>query len=80
MDVDVSKPSEPHRLSLTTDTGSIPTLDGWIESLMNCKQLSEADVSRLCDRVRKPERECRPVIDTSRREKCCKKSPMYSQW
>lgn len=53
MDVDVSKPSEPHRLSLTTDSGSIPTLDGWIESLMNCKQLSEADVSRLCDRVSK---------------------------
>ncbi len=52
MDVDVGKPSEPHRLSLTTDPGSIPTLDGWIESLMQCKQLSEPDVSRLCDRVR----------------------------
>lgn len=30
----------------------IPTLDGWIEGLMNCKQLSEADVQRLCDKVR----------------------------
>lgn len=29
----------------------IPTLDGWIESLMNCKQLAEADVQRLCDKV-----------------------------
>ena len=62
MDVDVSKPSEPHRLSLTTDTGSIPTLDGWIESLMNCKQLSEADVSRLCDRVCKLERRYRQLL------------------
>jgi serine/threonine-protein phosphatase 2A catalytic subunit len=51
MDVDVGKPAEPHRLSLTQDSGSIPTLDGWIESLMKCKQLSENDVSRLCDRV-----------------------------
>lgn len=51
MDIDVSKPAEPHKLSLTQDVGSIPTLDGWIESLMTCKQLSEADVSRLCDRV-----------------------------
>lgn len=30
---------------------TIPTLDGWIESLMNCKQLAEADVQRLCDKV-----------------------------
>ncbi|RMZ84747.1 hypothetical protein DV737_g1077, partial [Chaetothyriales sp. CBS 132003] len=52
MDVDIAKPSEPHRLSLTQDTGAISTLDGWIESLMACKQLSETDVSRLCDRAR----------------------------
>ena len=51
MDIDVSKPAEPRKLSLTQDPGSIPTLDGWIENLMSCKQLSEADVSRLCDRV-----------------------------
>jgi serine/threonine-protein phosphatase 2A catalytic subunit len=30
---------------------TIPTLDGWIESLMNCKQLAETDVQRLCDKV-----------------------------
>jgi hypothetical protein len=30
----------------------IPTLDGWIESLMACKQLAEGDVQRLCDKVR----------------------------
>ena len=51
MEIDVSKAPEPHRLSPTSDPGSIPTLDGWIENLMNCKQLAENDVSRLCDRV-----------------------------
>lgn len=51
MDVDVGKPAQPHGLSPVTDSQSIPTLDGWIESLMDCKQLAESDVSRLCDRV-----------------------------
>ena len=51
MDVDVGKVPEPHRLSPTSEPASIPTLDGWIESLMNCKQLAENDVQRLCDRV-----------------------------
>lgn len=27
-------------------------IDGWIEQLSNCKQLTEADVKRLCDKVR----------------------------
>ena len=31
-----------------TTTG---TLDGWIEGLMTCKQLSELDVQRLCEKV-----------------------------
>ncbi len=52
MDVDMGKLPEPHRLSPTTEPQSIPTLDGWIENLMNCKQLAENDVQRLCDRVR----------------------------
>lgn len=30
---------------------TVPTLDGWIESLMSCKQLAEADVQRLCEKV-----------------------------
>ena len=51
MDVDIGKLPEPHRLSPATEPASIPTLDGWIESLMNCKQLAENDVQRLCDRV-----------------------------
>jgi hypothetical protein len=54
MDVDVPKEVQPHGLTPTTDPGSIPTLDGWIENLMNCKQLAENDVQRLCDRVRIP--------------------------
>ena len=29
----------------------IGTLDGWIENLMNCKQLAESDVQKLCDKV-----------------------------
>lgn len=33
---------------------TIPTLDGWIESLMSCKQLVEADVQRLCEKVSLP--------------------------
>lgn len=51
MDVDVGKSTSPHGLTLGQDPGSIPTLDGWIENLMACKQLAENDVSRLCDRV-----------------------------
>lgn len=51
MDVDVGKPALPHGLSPVSDQQSIPTLEGWIESLMNCKQLAESDVLRLCDRV-----------------------------
>lgn len=31
---------------------SISNLDAWIESLMQCKQLAESDVQRLCDKVR----------------------------
>jgi serine/threonine-protein phosphatase 2A catalytic subunit len=31
---------------------TIGTLDGWIESLMTCKQLAEPDVQRLCEKVR----------------------------
>ena len=57
MDLDPGKTPEPHRLSPTTDPSSIPTLNGWIENLMNCKQLAENDVQRLCDRVGEPLRQ-----------------------
>ncbi|KAK8105879.1 serine/threonine-protein phosphatase PP2A catalytic subunit [Apiospora kogelbergensis] len=36
----------------TSEPATIPTLDGWIESLMSCKQLAEADVQRLCEKAR----------------------------
>lgn len=51
---------------LNFEPTTIPTLDGWIESLMSCKQLAEADVQRLCDKVRRlsVQRECRAWSDT----------------
>src|SRR5271155_4019647 len=83
MDLDVGKAPEPHRLSPTTDPGSIPTLDGWIESLMNCKQLAESDVSRLCDRVGEHSLTTGMTEVTDipvRLEKFYKKNQTCSQW
>ncbi len=48
---DVGKGPESHESVPITEAPSLPTLDGWIESLMTCKQLSEGDVQRLCDKV-----------------------------
>jgi serine/threonine-protein phosphatase 2A catalytic subunit len=44
---------EPMQLSSApaSEPATIPTLDGWIESLMSCKQLAESDVQRLCEKV-----------------------------
>lgn len=39
---------------------TIPTLDGWIEALMSCKQLAESDVQRLCEKVRIPSAQHHP--------------------
>ena len=49
---DVKMP-EPMQMSSVpaSEPTTIPTLDGWIESLMSCKQLAESDVQRLCDKV-----------------------------
>ena len=41
-----------HTLGAATDPPSVNTLDGWIETLMTCKQLSEDDVRRLCEKAR----------------------------
>lgn len=49
-DVKISEPMQMSSVPLT-EPASIPTLDGWIEGLMNCKQLAESDVQRLCDKV-----------------------------
>ncbi|KAJ5388783.1 hypothetical protein N7509_011324 [Penicillium cosmopolitanum] len=65
MEIDTARSPEPHHLSPTSDPGSIPTLDGWIESLMTCKQLAEEDVRRLCDRAREvlqEESNVQPVV------------------
>lgn len=48
---DVGRVPEPSALP-TLEPATVPTLDGWIESLMACKQLPEADVQRLCEKVR----------------------------
>ncbi|KAF2800083.1 serine/threonine protein phosphatase-like protein 2A catalytic subunit [Melanomma pulvis-pyrius CBS 109.77] len=50
---DVKMP-EPMQLSSipSAEPASIPTLDGWIETLMTCKQLAESDVQRLCEKAR----------------------------
>lgn len=59
---DVKMP-EPMQMSSvpTSEPTTIPTLDGWIESLMNCKQLAESDVQRLCDKVRRICLHCPPA-------------------
>jgi hypothetical protein len=47
------------------EPATIPTLDGWIESLMSCKQLAESDVQRLCDKAREvlqEESNVQPVV------------------
>jgi hypothetical protein len=90
---DVGRVPEPSKLSPATEPASIPTLDGWIESLMNCKQLAEVDVQRLCEKV--CVRSClpglrelrRPVykkfrfdVGLSRHGKYCKRSPMFNLW
>lgn len=49
---DVGKLPEGGQLSTPLEPASIPTLDGWIESLMQCKQLAEIDVQRLCEKAR----------------------------
>jgi serine/threonine-protein phosphatase 2A catalytic subunit len=49
---DVGVMPEPSQLgSVSSEPASISTLDGWIESLMTCKQLAEVDVQRLCEKV-----------------------------
>lgn len=48
---DVGKSPEPQETAIASEPPSIGTLDGWIDSLMSCKQLSEADVQRLCNKV-----------------------------
>ena len=88
MDMDLGKVPEPHQLSPATEPASIPTLDGWIESLMNCKQLAESDVQRLCDRVGDIYL-YRKLVDTirwanlgrvTRLERYCRMSQTCNQW
>ena len=79
---------EPMQLSSApaSEPTTIPTLDGWIESLMQCKQLAESDVQRLCDKVRdsspgqlaKGERTL--IVRCGRRVKYFRKNRTYNLW
>lgn len=56
MDTNMEDASKGQDTSMVTTSSSvepatIPTLDGWISTLMTCKHLAESDVQRLCDRV-----------------------------
>src|ERR1700759_2469315 len=91
---DVGRAPEPSRLSPATEPASIPTLDGWIESLMTCKQLAEVDVQRLCEKVcvfRRSQGSRRNPRDAtwfksdsdsalSRHERFCRTSQTFSLW
>jgi len=49
---DVGKlPESQPMTSESSDPPSIPILDGWIEGLMTCKQLTESEVQQLCEKV-----------------------------
>ena len=89
MDIDVGKVPEASQLPPLSEQASIPTLDGWIENLMNCKQLAENDVTRLCDRVSSTLIKLQKLFEMNRSTdrplklrlaKFCKTSQMYNQW
>jgi hypothetical protein len=46
--------------AVTLEPTTVPTLDGWIEGLMACKQLPEIDVQRLCEKVGPASPPCQP--------------------
>jgi hypothetical protein len=49
---DVSKsPETTEAAPVVSEAPTTGVLDNWIDSLMQCKQLSEPDVVRLCDKV-----------------------------
>lgn len=51
MDLDVGKTPPSAYVTNLRDPSSINELDVWIENLMECKQLSEENVQRLCEKV-----------------------------
>ena len=79
---------EPMQLSSVpaSEPTTIPTLDGWIESLMTCKQLAESDVQRLCDKVcdDAPRRFAKAhiilMVSCDRLVRCSRKSQTYNRW
>jgi len=55
-------------------------IDAWIEQLSQCKQLTEADVKKLCDKVRLPRCHIREDLTANhnRQEKSSWRSLTYS--
>ena len=51
MAMNISPSTAGAPLSAASPPLDVRDLDSWVESLMQCKQLSENDVKRLCDKV-----------------------------
>jgi len=49
---DVGRAPEGVSSAFISEVKDAPMVDGWIESLMSCKQLAESDVQKLCEKVR----------------------------
>lgn len=83
---DVSKVPDLPQATTPTEPPNIPTLDGWIESLMACKQLSEGDVQRLCEKAREVLQDesnvqpvvRRPISPTTQTADSCRNAPSQS--
>lgn len=48
---DAGKMPESQPAAAPSDPPAVSTLDSWIENLMACKQLTEIEVQRLCEKV-----------------------------
>lgn len=66
-------------------SSSVADVDAWISQLQDCKQLSESDIKKLCDKVKKKKIKFKKKTfnylnyTTQRRVKFLCKNPMYSQ-
>ena len=61
---------------------TIPILDTWIAGLLNCKQLAENDVQRLCEKVLLLHRSLHFIRLTgnNRHARSCRRNPTSSLW
>lgn len=63
-------------------SSSVADVDAWIAQLQDCKQLSENDIKKLCDKVQKKRvyknRHLIKKLIFERRVKSSCKNPMYN--